>query len=384
MKKLNDSKILFVVNVDWFFLSHRLPIALELLEQGCEVHIATTITDKLSELESYGFIVHPVSLERSSEGVFSLFSYFNDLKRVFKRVQPDLVHLVTIKPVLIGGIAARVLKVPALVSAISGLGFVFVGKGFLSVIRRFFVSFLYRRALGHKNFTVIFQNNSDKACISNITGLLENDMELIPGSGVDLEEYAVKSRSEEAPVVMLAARLLADKGVREFVAAARFLKSNSSVNSRFVLVGDIDVDNPASITHEELTQWQSEGVIEFWGYHTDMPFILSKASIVVLPSYYGEGLPKVLIEAAACGRPVITTDHPGCRDAIEANITGLLVPIKDKVSLADSISKLLNDPALCVRMGLKGRELAEKRFSVAYVVDRHIDIYNRLLAKVDI
>jgi len=371
------TKLLFIVNVDWFFLSHRLPIAVEAIKQGYEVHIATTITDKLYLLESTGLVVHPLHLHRSNSGVGTVFSEFREILTVIRSVAPDIVHLVTIKPVLLGGIAARLTGVSAVVSAVSGLGFVFVKKGLVAFLRRVSISLLYRLAFGHPNQRIIFQNIYDQSQLTKLTQIASNRALLIHGSGVDLSLYSQKPIPEGLPVVLFAARLLADKGVREFVAAAESV-NGSAFRARFVLVGEPDPHNPATIQQQELEQWEKEGVVELWGYCNDMDQVLASATIVVLPSYYGEGIPKILIEAAACGRAVITTDHPGCRDAIEEWVTGLLVPVRDAEALASSILSLLDDPMRCGEMGLAGRKRAEERFDLRQVVAEHLRIYEEL------
>jgi glycosyltransferase involved in cell wall biosynthesis len=371
-------KILFIVNVDWFFVSHRLPIALEAIRQGYEVHIATMVTDKLDLLEKSGLIVHSLSLHRSRSGI-SILSELWALLSIIKDIAPDIVHLVTIKPVLLGGIASRLASVPAVVSAISGLGFTFHGKGFIFSLRRKLISLFYYLSLGHMNQKIIFQNNDDKLKLSQIGKNINNRSVLIQGSGVDLSLYSVVENNFNSPVIMMAARLLSSKGVREFVQASKIVRTNNK-NVRFVLVGDTDPLNPESIKKSEISQWKEDGLVEIWGYRSDMSNVIPKANVIVLPSYYGEGLPKVLIEAAACGRVVITTDHPGCRDAITRK-TGVLIPIKDSEALADAILDLLQNPQKAIKMGEAGRALAEQKYAIEKVCEKHITIYKDLLTK---
>ncbi len=371
--------LMFVVNVDWFFLSHRLPIALEALRQGYQVHIATGLTDKLDELQRHGLVVHPLALDRSSAGLANAWRTMVELWRVFRAVRPDVVHLVTIKPVLLGGLVARLAGVPAVVAAVSGLGFVFMARGAKAAVRRWLVGGLYGVALGHHNLKVVFQNPDDRASLAKLAHLPDSKVEMIRGSGVDLTQYGHTPLPLGVPVVLLAARLLADKGVSEFVQAARLLKQKG-VSARFCLVGSIDPANPASLADAELTQWANEGVVELWGQRSDMPEVLSSAHLVVLPSYR-EGLPKVLLEAAACGRAVVTTDVPGCRDAIDPGVTGVLVPVRNAAALADALKGLINDPARCQVMGNAGRALAESAFDVRQVVAAHLRIYQELIDK---
>lgn len=367
---------MFVVNVDWFFISHRLPIALGALEQGYEIHIVCGETGRLKELEKLGLIVHPLTIVRGKAGIGSSLKTFLEILSLFKRVHPDIVHLVTIKPVLFGGLAARLVGIKGVVAAVSGLGFVFVDSGLKARLRRMVVGLLYRLALGKKNLKVIFQNPDDLNCLCSLTGIQNDKTEMIRGSGVDLSKYPETLASSGVPLVVLVARLLNDKGVMEFVGAAKQLKCQG-YQARFCLVGDIDPDNPSSLTADDLVSIEANGDVELWGYRSDIPAVLSSATVVVLPSYR-EGLPKVLLEAAAAGRAVVTTDVPGCRDAVEEGVTALLVPSRSSTDLAEAIASLLDNPACCSTMGLAGRKLAEREFDVSKVVERHLKIYAEL------
>ncbi|MES2662031.1 MAG: glycosyltransferase family 4 protein [Pseudomonadota bacterium] len=374
-------KLLFVANVDWFFLSHRLPIAQAALQNGYEVHIATGITDKFIELQMLGLKVHPLVISRSSTGIKNAFQTMWQFKKIFQELNPDIIHLVTIKPVLLGGLVARFVKAKAVVAAVSGLGFVFIARGKIATLRRACVGILYRLALGHPNIKVIFQNLDDKNSISEFAHLSDKNTVLIRGSGVELDEFKCAPLSGGRPIVLLASRMLIDKGVQEFIEAVKFIQRNIysfKEIPRFVLVGQPDPANPMSLTQAQLNGWQLEGIVELWGQRADMHTVLSSACIVVLPSYR-EGLPKVLIEAAACGRAVITTDVPGCRDAIIPNVTGLLVPVKNANALAEAINSLLKDKERCEKMGKAGRDFAEKTFDVKNVVQEHLRIYEELL-----
>lgn len=374
-------KLLIVVNVDWFFLSHRLPVGLAALLQGYEVHLATEVTSGRESLSELGFHVHHIPFGRNSLNPLGVAKTVWRLGCLVKNIRPDVVHLVTIKPVLIGGLIVRISSVSGAVYAISGLGHVFTAGGFFSKVRRFLVCSWYRIVLGGCNITVIFQNPEDLHTIRSLKNLSEDQMIIIPGSGVDLVEYSYVSQRVEdfAEVrVMMASRLLAEKGVREFVAAARRIRSRNT-KARLWLVGAPDIGNPSSITQEELRLWENEGSVEVLGARKDVAALMQRCHIVVLPSYYGEGLPKVLIEASACGRAIITTDMPGCRDAIEPGVTGLLVRPQDSESLADAIQCLIDDPQRCIDMGAAGRQRAEQLFNVNDVAKKHIEIYDRLL-----
>lgn len=369
-------KLLIVVNVDWFFLSHRLPVALAALQRGDEVHIATTLTQGSASLEAYGFRVHALQIDRSATGPMGLLGLCLQLLRLFWRVRPDVLHLVTIKPVLLGGLVARLAPVGGVVYAISGLGHVFVAQGVWGRLRRLLVSGWYRLVLGARNMRVIFQNPDDRAALAGVATLRPEQTVLIPGSGVDLTLYPALPLPAGQPMVMMAARLLKTKGVQEFVQAAQQLKMQG-VDARFCLVGDPDPDNPASVEAAQLQDWQRQGVVETLGHRAEIAALMAQATMVVLPSYR-EGLPKVLIEAAACGRAVVTTDVPGCRDAIEEGVTGLLVPARNAQALALAIKRLLDDRALCASMGAAGRARAERIFDVQAVVQTHLALYDAL------
>jgi len=365
-------RILFVVNVDWFFLSHRLPLAQAAQKAGFEVHLATTLTDRAAELQAHGFIVHPLRMDRRSASPMAAAKLLWALLRLMRSVRPAVVHLVTVKPVLLGGLAARLAGVPKVIAAISGLGFIFTATGAGAALRRRVVSAMYRVAVARKSVTVIFQNEDDQHTLQQFAGISPAQCVLVRGSGVDLEQWQATPLPPCPPVVLMASRLLRDKGVVEFVEAARILKGYRS--ARFVLVGDPDDGNPTSLHKQDLQAWGEEGVIEWWGRRDDMPAVLASAHIVVLPSYR-EGLPKGLIEAAASGRAVITTDVPGCRDAIEPGVSGLLVNVRDAQSLADGIKALLDHPQRIEAMGLQGRYLAEQAFDIKEVVARHLRLY---------
>ena len=375
---ITSKKILFVVNAPEFFLSHRLPIALAAQNAGYEVHVATADGDAVEEIRLLGLVHHTVAIARSGQNPFSELGSIISLYRLFRVLKPDLVHLITIKPVLYGGIAARLAGISAVVVAVSGLGTVFVAKSAAARIRRVLVSGLYRLALNQRRLAVIFQNPDDRDGLLEIGALEENQVRMIRGSGVNLANYSFVPEPEGTPVVVMAARLLRDKGVYVFVESARLLKSRG-VEVVMRLIGSPDPGNPTSVVQSELDGWSAEGVVELLGYRSDIAEQYAVANIVCLPSYYGEGLPKTLVEAAACGRAVITTNHPGCRDAIEPEVTGVLVPVKSAHSLADAIQLLIETPERRLHMGKAGRELAEQAFSIDRIVEQHLAIYKELL-----
>lgn len=374
-------KLLFIVNEADFFLSHRLPLAQGAANAGFEVHVATRAGEGVERVQSLGFTHHCLPLSRSGKNLFTELYTVGAIFKLFRRIRPDVVHLVTIKPVLYGGIAARLARVPGVVAAVSGLGFVFIASGLKAQLVRGVVTVLYRLALGARNVRVIFQNPDDRQILLMMGAVTADKSVLIRGSGVNLSEYVVVTEPEGVPTVVMAARILRDKGVGEFVEAARCLHERG-VAVHFSLVGAPDSGNPTSVTQAELEAWREEGHAEVLGFRRDIAEIFAASNVVVLPSYYGEGLPKVLVEAAACGRAVVTTDTPGCRDAVEPNITGLLVPMRNARALADAIQRLIEDTSLRHRMGKAGRELAEREFAIEKVVEKHLELYRSLECRV--
>jgi glycosyltransferase involved in cell wall biosynthesis len=374
---MSKKKLLFLVNVDWFFISHRLPIAIAASKSGFEVHIAASMTGQENILREAGFIFHDIPISRGSVGPFSFIKTMSEIIKLFRAVKPDLVHLITIKPILLGGIAARIVGINGVIAAISGLGYVFIDKGLIASTRRWAVKVLYRISLGHKNLRVICQNLTDLNYIQKTASLPNRSLTVIDGSGVSLQKFQYTVDTNKIPKVIMASRMLKDKGVLEFVEAAKIIQ-NSGIQAAFILVGSPDPGNPTSIPISQIQDWAKKDILEFWGHQEDMNKILGQASIIALPSYR-EGFPKVLIEAAAVGRPVVTTDVAGCRDAIYNGITGVLVPPKDSNALAEEIKKLIVSPETCHKMGMEGRKMAEDRFDEKITIERHLSIYDQVL-----
>lgn len=371
--------ILYVVNVSWYFVSHRLAVACAARDAGYRVHVAATDGGHVDRLEAEGFRFHPLRIARSSARVDRELATLRALLRLYRAVRPDLVHHVTIKPVLYGGIAARVARVPAVVSAVPGLGYVFVAGDRGAALMRALARSAYRIALGHPNTAVIFQNPDDRDLFLR-AGLVDaTRAALIRGSGVDLDAFRPAPEPDGDALVVLASRMLWAKGVGEFVEAARRLRGEG-VRARFALVGDSDPGNPTAVPRERLEAWADARVIEWWGHRTDMPGVLARSHIVCLPTAYGEGVPKVLIEAAACGRAIVTTDSPGCREIVHHEENGLLVPPRDPVALAAALRALIEAPDRRRAMGERGRRIAEEGFALRHVVDATLSIYHRLLA----
>lgn len=377
-------RILYVVNNAAFFCSHRLPLAVAARAAGHEVALftgqagsPTLEADALNELERLR-IPHAVTSFRS--GGMDLLSEVRGLFELvvkMRRWRPDLVHCASPKGLLYGGLAARLAGCPSLVLAISGMGSLFTGKavGHQAWMRRAY-SAVVRIAYSHPRRRVIVQNSDDKALVLKAGLAQDKDLRLIPGSGVPLGRYVDLPLDGRQEIVVLPARMLKDKGVEEFVEAARRVREAGS-RWRFILVGTADYDNPSAVPESQIRSWVDEGAVEWWGHRTDMENVLGQASIVCLPSYR-EGMPKVLLEAAAAGCAVVTTDAIGCRDAIVPGRTGDLVPVADAGALAQTLSCLIMDPVRRQAYGVAGRELARSRFDLEAVVLATLAIYNEL------
>lgn len=370
-------RLLFVVTEDWYFVSHRLPHAAAAIEAGFEVAVATRIGRHERLIRDSGLSLFPVSFNRSGIGPIEEMRTLAQLLRIYRRYAPDIVHQVALKPVVYGSIVARLAGVKGVVNALGGLGYVFSSQGRRARLLRNVARPALKLALRGGNKRLIVQNEDDRRRI--VEGRLADasSVRLIRGAGVDPQGYGRSDAASQPPLVVLPARLLREKGVGEFVAAARLLKARG-VGARFALVGQPDTMNPASVMQQEVDDWVAEGAVEAWGWRDDMPAVLAQTQIACLPTYYGEGLPKSLLEAAASGCALVATDIPGCREIVRHEETGLLVPSRDPEALADALQRLIANPELRLTYGDAARRLVESDFSMRRVVGETLDIYAEL------
>lgn len=374
---MTNKRLLFVVNDPTFFLSHRLPLGIAARSLGFEVHVATGVGAGIDEITRHGFKHHVLPLQRSGLSVVAEFKLLFALYRLYRNIKPSIVHHVTIKPVIYGGIVSKLMPKIATVNAITGLGYVFTGTSLKHKLLRCVVKPLYRLALSGTKQRTIFQNPDDMQQFINMKCVRSAQVVLIRGSGVDLQEYHPPAQHPEILNVVLPARMLWDKGVAEFVAAARVLKAQFP-HVHFQLLGDTDADNPSCIPEEQLRAWVDEGIVEWLGYQHDMIPLYQHACVVCLPSYR-EGLPKALIEASACGCPIITTDTPGCRETVIDGKSGYLVPLRNSEMIVQKLTQLLKNKNERLQMGIESRKFAEKMFSIDTVVSQTMTIYADLL-----
>lgn len=382
-------RLVFVVNNAAFFVSHRLPLAIAAREAGWDVHLligqaGSKVMESLAETELDRHGIPYTRLAYRTVGVNPFWEVVGFLQLLWQiaRLKPMIVHTASPKGGLYGGLACRLLRVPGSVMAISGMGYLFTGqarglKGMLKRVYSALLACVYR----HPNLTVIVQNRDDEQMLLRHGMVAADQVTLIPGSGVRLSDYTDARPAISRQLVVLPARMLSDKGVKEFVAAAQMLKQQGC-NWRFALVGTADYVNPTAIPEAQIKAWESAGIVEWWGHREDMPAVYAQADIVCLPSYR-EGMPKCLLEAAAAGCAVVTSDVTGCREAVVPGHTGDLVPARNAVALAKALARLIADPDRRLLYGRAGRRLAASRFGIEAVQAATLAIYDRLLAQAD-
>jgi glycosyltransferase involved in cell wall biosynthesis len=371
-------RVLFVLADDWYFFWHRLSLAQRIANAGYDVHVATPPGRFREAIEAGGVRHHPVQMDRQGLNPITDLATIKHLADLYRELKPALVHHVAIKPIIYGSIAAKITRVPCIVNAMPGTGYVFVSKQVLARLIRPAIKAAFRLLLNASNSRVTLENCDDLERWIAWRVMRPDRAVVIHGCGVDTSDFRPFPEPHGAPLVILPARLLYYKGVGEFVEAARLLRKSGTC-ARFALVGEGDPGNPASVPVSQLRQWESEGIVELLGWHDDMAQVFAGSHIVCLPSHGGEGVPRSLLEAAACGRPIVTTDVPGCRDVVHDGENGLLVPAKETAPLAEALGKLIRDGDLRRSMGARGRERTVAEFSVEIVAAETLRIYDELL-----
>jgi glycosyltransferase involved in cell wall biosynthesis len=369
-------KVILAANTDWYLYNFRLSLARYLREHGLEVVLVSPPGKFAEHLHSSGFRWLPWQLGRQTLAPWTEAKAFLALQRIYHQEKPQIVHHFTVKPVLYGTLAARRLHIPAVINSITGLGYVFLSREIKARLLRVIVTAAYRTAFKHPNNAAIFENEADRQVFIRQGLLPEERTVVIEGVGVDAERFIPVPEPEGTPLVVLPSRMLWDKGVGTLVEAARLLQPRLPV--RVALVGMPDPGNPANIDGARLQAWTEQGVVEWWGWQADMPDVYAKSTLVTLPSM-GEGVPTALLEAAACGRAIVATDVPGCREVVKHGLNGLLVPPQDASALAEAIYQLLTDPAMRGRMGAAGRQMILDKFTTARVNPATFEVYRSLL-----
>jgi glycosyltransferase involved in cell wall biosynthesis len=371
---MKPRRLLYVVTEDWFFLSHRLPMAHAAQAAGFEVHVATNVGDGGPAIIREGFILHPVRFARGRLSPIATLSTILSLRRIHREVAPDLVHHVALQGTLLGSLAALGRPV-ARVNAITGLGYAFISDSPKARIVRTAIGTLLRVLLDRERSVALVQNPDDRELLADL-GIAASRIVLIPGSGIDTVALRPALEPPGPVTIAFVGRLLADKGIRTLIAAHRLLRSKG-IN--LLIAGTPDAGNPASVSQAEAEAWGREPGITWLGHVHNIPSLWARAHIAVLPSRR-EGLPKSLLEAAACGRPMVATDVPGCREIAIPGETGLLVPPDDAHALAAAIETLAQAPGLRARFGVTARRLAEERFAADAIGRSVTELYLRLVA----
>lgn len=371
------SKLFIVVNVDWFFLSHRKDVALAAQKAGWDVTIVTADTGKLKDINAIGLKTINLPMSRSGMNIFQELGTLNFLRKLYKREKPDVVHHVGMKTILWGTLAAKFSHVNGVVNAISGLGGFFAedNKGLLARVMPKVLKYSHNR----KNLLCIFQNDDDKGLYVKNGIIKPEQARYTKGSGVDLSVFCYTPEPSEGKIrVILTARMIIEKGIFILAEAAERLRSKYGDKVEFLLVGGLD-DHPGAITKEQLDAVCDGSYIQWLGYRTDVKELLQSSHIVAFPSYYMEGLPKSLIEADAIGRPVITCNSVGCKETVIDGYNGYLIPTKDVDALVEKLDILLSNASLRQEMGMHSRAYAEENFDINVVIERHLNIYKELI-----
>jgi glycosyltransferase involved in cell wall biosynthesis len=368
-------RLLYLITEDWYFWSHRLDLARAAREAGYDVIVATRVTDHGERIRGEGFQLEPLEMVRRSRNPFREVIAVAELVRLYRRIKPDVVHHVAMKPILYGSLAAWLTRVPSVINAFAGLGYAFMDER--NELLRWCVKSALRIVIRLGHSVVLVQNREDQDRLVGEGVVPTFRARIIAGSGIDVAAYSMQPQPSGIPVVVLPARMLWDKGVGEFVEAARRLKQKG-VHARFILVGRRDEHNPAAIPEIHLKEWVKAGVVEWWGHREDMPAVYAAAMLVVLPSYR-EGLPKVLLEAAACGKAIVATDVPGCREIVRDRFNGLLVAPRDSTALAAAIEELLSDQALREVMGQRSRTRVLAEWSSPRITEQVLGLYRDMV-----
>ncbi|MBO5862491.1 MAG: glycosyltransferase family 4 protein [Bacteroidales bacterium] len=372
------AKLFIIVNQDSFFLSHRKPVAQAALSQGYDVTIVAQDTGRSADIRALGLGFVDLPIDKAGVNPVKEASTFWFLYRLFRQEKPDIVHNVGLKAILWGGLAARLAGVRGIVSAVSGLGVLF-SPDYPHRSLRMAVTSVLKYIHRSEGVCCIFHNLEDRDVLLKAGVVNEQQCFRTMGSGIDLEEYAYCPEPAEGKMhILFTARMVEDKGVLVLIDAASRLKEEFGESVDFLLCGGLDT-NPNAITKEQLESLCDGTYIKWLGMRNDVLKLLRESHIFAFPSYYKEGLPKSCIEAAAVGRPVVTCDSTGCRDAVEDGVTGFLVPVKDSEALAERLRWLITHPQERKMMGEAARAFAEKTFSIKEVVDIHMDIYRRIL-----
>ena len=372
-------KVILLSNTAAYLRNMWLPLARALRERGADVVLAAPVDTDVGALVGDGFRFEPVPLPRGIGWPWNEIKAFVRIVSLYRRERPDVVHHFTAKPIVYGSLAAKVTRVPLRICTVSGLGYLFAKSGRMAKLVQRLTLRLYRLVLQGRDSWAIFQNPEDRDLFLRQGVVRPDRASVVRSSGVDTDAFPLCRLPPGVPVVLCAARLIWDKGIGEFVEAAKALRAKG-VDARFLLAGWHDVEHPGAIPETTIRTWHDQGVIEYLGHCSDMVAVLNRCTVVVLPSKYREGVPRILVEAASTGRPVVATDVPGCREICLDGFNGKLVKPGDAGGLAAAIAELLADPVDAERLGRNGRKLAEEAFDLRRVVSETVTFYTTATA----
>tara|TARA_Y100000589_G_scaffold36626_1_gene30696 strand:+ start:1582 stop:2721 length:1140 start_codon:yes stop_codon:yes gene_type:complete len=374
-------KLLFNITEDWFFCSHFLSRALSAKKSGYSIYVCCNRDKHQSIIEEYGINFIYLPYKRKSINPFYEIYVLIRSFFIYRSIKPDIVHQVAAKPIIYGSLAAKLFNIKSVINAPVGLGYVFSSSSIKAKILRPILKFLLKNSLNthhgkNRKNRVIFENNDDLNYFLEMGALKKKEAFVIRGAGVKIRKFVQKDKPNKLVTITLVARMLIDKGIYEFISAVRILK-NKNINTKFLLVGDVDTCNPSSLNRKTLINWNNEGIVEWLGWINNVDKILMETDILCLPSYR-EGLPKALLEGAACGLPIVTTDTVGCRDVVEDGVNGFLVPIKNVDQLVSKINELINSEILRQNMGKESLKIVSQKFSETIINKQTLDIYKEL------
>tara|TARA_B110000037_G_scaffold222759_1_gene299377 strand:+ start:2470 stop:3594 length:1125 start_codon:yes stop_codon:yes gene_type:complete len=374
---MKKNRILFVITEDWALISHRLHLVNAAINAGHVVGLATRINNHRELLKSHGIKLFEWNLERRSLNPLREIMMIINLCRIIWIFRPNIIHAVAQKPVLYASIARKFFNKAGFIGTLGGLGFIFTSKSFKARLLKRAVKLFLKFALMGKKTLLILQNKDNIETIKSLGVINNKNIRLVRGAGVETEKFVSKPIPKGIPIIILPGRMLWDKGVGEFFRLAKRIKAKK-IKARFVLVGDIDSHNPLSLSQLQIDKWVNSGVIEQWKRCDKMELVYQQALIVCLPSY-NEGLPKVLLEAGSCSRPIVTFDVPGCREVVKNNVNGYLIEFGNELALEDAIINLINDKNLCKKMGEQGRKIAKTQFSSKIINTQTFKIWNEVI-----
>lgn len=376
---LNARKVLIVVTEDWYFLSHRLSLAKKLRDEGADVSVACRIQQGRAEIEAENFTLIPLDIARESLSPRAALKTVFALRKIYNQVKPDVIIHVALLTVLLGSIAGFLTSRKTQINMLTGMGFLFIADKLKNrLIRQIIKVFFYGLSVT-RNRHIIVQNTDDQKLLQTMGFKINKNLHLIRGSGVDADVFYPASKEPDLPSVTFVGRMLWAKGILELIEAKRLL-SQAGKKFRLILVGDPDPGNPQSASQADLEAWEKEGLVECWGRRRDIADIYRQSTIAILPSWR-EGLPKSLLEAAACGLPMIASDVAGCREIVRPHENGILVPLRNPKALATAIETLLDNPSMRQEFGANARKLVDEELNEHAITDQTVSLIQRSLIK---